>query len=81
MARLFRDTVEFKAPKITRRILKLAHDIDFEWIDDGRLRAVCEARRLELARAMLVGTASLATIGEVTKRAAELRDPARFCPG
>jgi 5-methylthioribose kinase len=74
MARLFRDTVGLAAAKIIRRTLKLAHNIDFEWIDDGRLRAVCEARSLELARAMLVDTASFATIGEVTKRAAELRD-------
>jgi 5-methylthioribose kinase len=63
------------------RILKLAHNIDFEWIDDGRLRAVCEARSLKLARAMLVDTGSFATIGDVTKRAAELRDRQPDLPG
>jgi 5-methylthioribose kinase len=73
MARLFRGTVGFAAAKIIRRILKLAHNIDFESIDDGRLRAVYEARRLS-SRAMPVDTASFATIGEVTKRAAGLRD-------
>ena len=42
--------VGFAAAKIIRRILGLAHNIDFEWIEDPRLRAVCEARSLRLAR-------------------------------
>ncbi|WP_024506895.1 S-methyl-5-thioribose kinase [Bradyrhizobium sp. ARR65] len=71
---LFRDTVGFAAAKIIRRILGLAHNIDFEWIEDARRRAVCEARSLHLARAMLVDTESFATIGDVTRRARQLRD-------
>jgi 5-methylthioribose kinase len=59
---------------IIRRILGLAHNIDFEWIEDAKLRAVCEARSLRLARAMLVDTSSFETIGAVTKAARELRD-------
>ncbi len=39
MERLFQDTVGFAAAKIIRRILGLAHNIDFEWIEDARLRA------------------------------------------
>jgi 5-methylthioribose kinase len=74
MERLFRDTVGFAAAKSIRRILGLAHNIDFEWIADTKLRATCEARSLQLARAMLVETASFATIGDVTKAARELRD-------
>jgi 5-methylthioribose kinase len=74
MARLFQDTVGFAAAKIIRRILGLAHNIDFEWIEDARLRAICEARSLRLARAMLVDTPSFGTIGAVTKAARELRD-------
>ncbi len=74
MERLFADTVGFAAAKIVRRILGLAHNIDFEWIEDARLRAVCEARNLRLARAMLVETASFASIADVTRRARELRD-------
>jgi 5-methylthioribose kinase len=74
MARLFQDTVRFAAAKTIRRILGLAHNIDFEWIEDTRLRAVCEARSLRLARAMLVETTTFATIGYVTRRARELRD-------
>jgi 5-methylthioribose kinase len=73
MARLFSDTVGFAAAKIIRRIFGLAHNIDFEWIEDPRSRAVCEARSLRLARAMMVDTASFPTIGSVTKAARELR--------
>ena len=74
MARLFTDTVGFAAAKTIRRILGLAHNIDFELIADERLRAVCEARSLRLARDMLVNTPSYPTIGQVTKAAHEVRD-------
>jgi 5-methylthioribose kinase len=74
MARLFQDTIGFAAAKIIRRILGLAHNIDFEWIEDPRLRAICEARSLRLARAMLVDAPSFATIRAVTNAARELRD-------
>jgi 5-methylthioribose kinase len=74
MERLFADTLGFAAAKVIRRILGLAHNIDFEWIEDAKLRAVCEARSLRLARAMLVNTQAFATIGAVTKAASDLRD-------
>ena len=57
MAQLFCDTVGFAAAKIIRRILGLAHNIDFELIEDPKRRAVCEARSLRLARSMLVDAA------------------------
>jgi 5-methylthioribose kinase len=74
MARLFGDTVGFSAAKIIRRILGLAHNADFELIEDPKRRAVCEARSLRLARAMMVDTASFGSIGAVTKAAREVRD-------
>jgi 5-methylthioribose kinase len=74
MARLFGDTVGFAAAKTIRRILGLAHNIDFELIEDPKRRAVCEARSLRLARAMLVDPASFASIGAVTRAAREMRD-------
>ena len=49
-------------------------EIDFELIEDTRLRATCEARSLRLARTMMVETASFTSIGAVTKAARELRD-------
>jgi 5-methylthioribose kinase len=74
MDRLFQDTVGFSAAKIIRRILGLAHNIDFELIEDAKLRAVCEARSLRLARAMMLDSPSFRSIGAVTKAAREMRD-------
>ncbi len=74
MDRLFHDAVGFSAAKIIRRILGLAHNIDFEWIEDPLIRATCEARSLRLARAMMLDGPSFRTIGDVTKAAKALRD-------
>jgi 5-methylthioribose kinase len=74
MERLFGDTVGFSAAKIVRRILGLAHNIDFELIEDPKRRAVSEARSLRLARAMMVDAASFRTIADVTKAAREIRE-------
>jgi 5-methylthioribose kinase len=74
MERLFQDTMGFSAAKIVRRIFGLAHNIDFEWIEDPRLRATCEARSLRLARGMMLDPHAFRTIGAVTKAARELRD-------
>jgi len=74
MARLFQDTVGFAAAKIIRRILGLAHNIDFELIEDARVRATCEARSLRLARALMLDPTSFTTIGAVTEAARAARD-------
>ncbi len=74
MQRLLRDSVGFSAAKIIRRILGLAHNIDFELIEDPRLRAICEARALRLARTMMLDTRSYRMIGDVTNAARQLRD-------
>jgi 5-methylthioribose kinase len=74
MARLFEDTVGFAAAKTIRRILGLAHNIDFELIANEKLRAVCEARSLRLAREMLVNRSSYPTIADVTAAARKVRD-------
>jgi 5-methylthioribose kinase len=74
MTRLFADTVGFAAAQIIRRILGLAHNADFELIEDAKQRAICEARSLRLARAMMVETASFPAIGAVTMAARMMRD-------
>ncbi|MEY9185226.1 5-methylthioribose kinase [Bradyrhizobium sp. USDA 326] len=74
MRRLFADTVGFAAAKIIRRIFGLAHNIDFELIEDPQARATCEARAVRLARAMMVETAAFPTIADVTGAARKLRD-------
>lgn len=74
MDRLFKDAVGFAAAKIIRRILGLAHNIDFELIEDVKFRAICEARSLRLARRMMLETASFRDIVALTKAAQEVRD-------
>ncbi len=54
MNRLWADTVGFAAAKMIRRILGIAHNIDFEWIKDEQVRAQCEWRSLQLARDMML---------------------------
>ncbi|CAL77918.1 putative S-methyl-5-thioribose kinase [Bradyrhizobium sp. ORS 278] len=73
MARVFHDAVGFTAAKIIRRILGLAHNIDFELIEDPRRRAISEARALRLARRLMVETASFASVEAVTTAARDLR--------
>ena len=74
MQRLFTDTVGFAAAKTIRRIFGLAHNIDFELIEDPHKRAVSEARAVRLARAMMVEAAAFRTIAEVAGAARKLRD-------
>ncbi|MBR0715756.1 S-methyl-5-thioribose kinase [Bradyrhizobium liaoningense] len=71
MQRLFADTVGFAAAKIIRRIFGLAHNIDFELIEDPQRRAVCEARAVRLARMMMVNTAAFPDITSTTAAARE----------
>jgi len=78
MDRLFQDTVGFAGAKIVRRILGLAHNIDFEWIEDKARRATCEARALRLARELLVNASSFTSIEAVIAAA---RFAASWKPG
>jgi 5-methylthioribose kinase len=73
MDRLFADTLGFAGAKTARRILGLAHNIDFEWIEDEAKRATCEARALMLARELLVNTRSFGSIGAVIDAARAMR--------
>ena len=77
MDRLWADTVGFAAAKMIRRILGLAHNIDLEWIEDGDVRATCEARALTLARDMMVNTANYPSIAAVTDAARRTRAEVR----
>jgi 5-methylthioribose kinase len=73
MDRLFADTLGFAGAKIVRRILGLAHNIDFEWIEDPARRAACEARALRLARELLVNTKSFGSISSAIDAARQMR--------
>jgi 5-methylthioribose kinase len=74
MQRLFADTVGFAAAKTIRRIFGLAHNIDFELIEDPKKRAISEARAVRLARGMMVEAVAFRTIADVTGAARKLRD-------
>ena len=74
MQRLFADTVGFAAAKVIRRIFGLAHNIDFELIEDPQARATCEARAVRLARAMMMETKAFPAIADVAGAARKLRD-------
>ena len=69
IADLFRDTVQFAGAKMIRRILGIAHNIDFEWIEDPDRRAACERPALLLGRELLVNAAAYPTIEAVTRAA------------
>jgi 5-methylthioribose kinase len=73
MQRLWQDTVGFAAAKMIRRILGLAHNIDFEWIKDERLRATCEARALTLARDMMVNPGNYPAVSDLAEAARLMR--------
>jgi 5-methylthioribose kinase len=73
MDRLFADSLGFAAAKTIRRILGLAHNIDFEWIKDPDRRAVCETRALRLARDMMVRPERYRDIAAVTAAARQVR--------
>ena len=73
IADLFTDTVRFGAAKMIRRILGIAHNIDFEWIEDPDRRAACERPALLLGRELLVNAAAYRTIQAVTDAARDFQ--------
>jgi 5-methylthioribose kinase len=69
---LFRDALGFAGAAMIRRTLGLAHNIDFERIEDPDRRADCERRNLRLARELVTGAGGFANIAAVTARAAAI---------
>ena len=66
VAALFTDTLQFAGAKMIRRLLGIAHNIDFEWIEDPDRRAACERPALLLGRELLVNGAAYPSIDAVT---------------
>jgi 5-methylthioribose kinase len=81
MRALFVDTLGFAAAKTIRRILGLAHNIDFEHIADKDQRALCEGRALALARTLMLEAGAFSGIAEVTALAREVRARPSPWPG
>ena len=72
LRRLFEDTLGFAACKMIRRILGLAHVEDLESIADPDLRAACEGRALDLARALMLGRQNIGSVAEVGRMAQDV---------
>lgn len=69
MDQLFQDMLGFAAAKMIRRIVGLAHNIDFECIEKPKIRATAEARSLMLARDLMVNTRNYSNISVVAAAA------------
>ena len=62
---IFEDMLGFAGVECHRRILGLAHNADFETIEDLDLRASCEAKALRFGRHILVNRRQIHSIKEV----------------
>ena len=72
LADLWADTLGFAGVEMHRRILGLAHNADFETIEDAGLRARCETDALELGRHLAVNRRHIHSIEEVNALAARI---------
>jgi len=66
---LWVDALGFAGIEIHRRILGLAHNADFETIDNQDLRADCERQALEFGRHIVVNRRSIHSMSEVNELA------------
>jgi 5-methylthioribose kinase len=69
---VYEEMLGFAGVEMHRRILGLAHIVDFEQIRDPELRARCEAPALEFGRHLVVNARYLRTIEEANALAAML---------
>jgi len=74
---IWHDMLGFAGIEIHRRILGLAHNADFETIEDEDLRAACEAPALRFGRQITVARHTLHSIDEVNGLAVLIRGEAR----
>lgn len=74
---IWHDMLGFAGIEIHRRILGLAHNADFETIEDEALRAACEAPALRFGRQIVVARHALHSIDEVNELATLIRGEAR----
>ena len=65
---LFNDSIGFAGAKIIRRIFGFAHNIDFDWIEEDKKRAVCEIKSAILGIEMVLNAKSFTKIETLTSR-------------
>lgn len=73
MRGLLSDALLFGGCVMIRRLVGIAHNADFERIEDADRRGVCEMRALRLGRDLLVNHAELASIEAVVEAAVAAR--------
>lgn len=73
MAEVFSDTMGFAGMKMLRRVVGIAHVEDLESITDPDVRAGCERRALQTAKAFIKGASDLKGIDDAIKIAKECK--------
>jgi 5-methylthioribose kinase len=74
---LLPDALLFGGCVMIRRLVGIAHNADFEAIEDADVRAVCEARALRLGRELAVRRHEFASIEAVAEASAAARADGR----
>ncbi len=69
---IWRDMLGFAGVEIHRRILGLAHNADFEAIEDENVRASCEAKALKLGRHLAINRTRIHSMAEINALAQRL---------
>ena len=68
LSNIFNDSIGFAGAKIIRRIFGFAHNIDFDWIEGDKKRAVCELKSAKLGIEMILNSESFINIEVLTSR-------------
>jgi 5-methylthioribose kinase len=75
---IWTDLLGFAGIEVHRRILGLAHNADFETIEDEDLRASCEAKALKFGRHIAVNRRQIYSMDEVNNLAALIERESRI---
>lgn len=76
---VYSDSIGFAGAKIIRRIFGFAHNIDFEWIEDMKIRAICENKCATLGIEMQTDFEKFKDISALIEAAKKIdRDSANF---
>jgi 5-methylthioribose kinase len=69
---IYNDSIGFAGSKIIRRIFGFAHNIDFDWIKDDKIRAICENKCANLGIDMQVNPSKFRDISSLIEAAIKL---------
>ena len=69
---IYNDSIGFAGAKIIRRIFGFAHNIDFDWIKDHKIRATCENKCANLGIEMQINPSKFKDISSLIEAAIKL---------